>query len=177
MGTVNIDLTTGNKIQWPDKCAVCGAPASELAEASLTAAIALRYYVVALGWMDQTHSILYPVCNKHKFFCNLIDSPGRWGFISCFLFFIFVPTFVWICTILLIAVLFNIKGDDLFPISTLVAILSYGSTLFFFLYCALKKPLSVSKASETSITIKMRNQKFFKDFIKYNSGLLNNKVL
>ena len=171
MGTVTIDLASGNKVRWPNKCAFCGSPATKWAEASLTAATSLKYYGVALGWKEQTHSISYPVCEKHRFFCNLLNLPSKWGFINSFLFLILVPTFVWIGIVLLLSVLLGIKGDDLSSIMAVIAIISYGSTVFYFVYSAFKKPIRISGISGTLISLKINNNNFLRDFINYNKGL------
>ena len=176
MGSVSLDLASGKKVRWPNKCAFCDAPATRWAEASLTSATSLRYYVVALGWKEQTHSISYPVCKKHRVLCNLLNLPSKWGFINSFLFLVFVPTFFWIGIGLLLAVSLGIKGSDLSPISTIVAILTYGSTILFFVYCALRKPIRISGVSGTLIRLKMTNNNFFKEFINHNKSLFEMKL-
>lgn len=158
-------------MRWPNKCAFCNSPATKWAEASLTSATSLRYYVVSLGWKEQTHSISYPVCDKHRLFCNLLNLPSKWGFINSFLFLIFVPTIVWIGSVLLLSVLLGIKGNDLSPIMTVVAIISYGSTVSYFVYSAFKKPICISGINGTLISLKITNNNFFKEFIDYNKRL------
>lgn len=88
---LNLNLSSGQRVLWPDKCAFCGAKADAKAETSCSKVTGGRYYVVAFGWTTQTKSITYPVCLRHKRLFTFLSEPTKWTFLDTLLFLFAIP--------------------------------------------------------------------------------------
>lgn len=170
MRSTKLDVVFGQGIKWPQICVICGGTATEKSKASCTVTRNPRYYVIALGWTTQTYDVSFPVCHKHKLRCSILDYPSKIGFINSFLFVVFVPTFVWVASVFLVAWLLNLIGlrEIIDSISGAIAgwsaLFIYGSFFFFFFFSGLFKPVKISITKEDFIKIHIRNKDYMKAF-------------
>jgi len=162
-----LNLDAHSKVVWPQRCAVCGAPAQYKARASQTRATGF-YFVV---YTQQTHALQYPVCRKHRFLCALLDLPARWGFVGSFLAFVFVPTMIWILLILGVSLLTGLKGDSLNSYLTVTAVLAYGGMIGFFVYATKRKPVKIHAADKNTITLDILNERYALEFRQLNASV------
>lgn len=168
MNEVKLNLSSGNRIKWPNKCAFCGAKAEALANASCT--MATGYYIVA--WSQRTNAISYPVCRRHRLLCFFLDRPAKLGTVGSFLALIFIPGILWVAISLLISVLFGLKGDNLTPISNTFGAILFFAMVIFFIYAASRKPIKLIEIKKNVAKLEIFNADFFREFKLLNAEII-----
>ena len=88
---LKLNLSSDQRVKWPNKCAFCGAKADDRAEASLSRVTGASYYGVAFGWSTQSKSFVYPVCLRHKRLVSFLSQPTKLTFVNTLLFLFVVP--------------------------------------------------------------------------------------
>jgi hypothetical protein len=166
MGSLQLNLASEKKLHWPKSCAVCGAKAGAMAHTSISTPKNFKYYGVLLKWTENTLSVSFPVCRKHRIFCSVLDLPAKLGLINALLFMVFSPTILWISSSLLIswlASLTGLKGSAF--VGSFVSVSGfffYGSTVLLYLLAATIKPVRLSQADGNAVTLSVRNEDYFK---------------
>lgn len=166
MGSIQLNLASKEKLHWPKFCAVCGATADATANTSISTPKDFKYYGALLKWTENTLSVSFPVCRKHRIFCSLLDLPAKLGFITAFLFMVFAPTILWISSSLLISWLasfIGLKGSAFVgSFITASGFFFYGSTVLLYLLAATIKPVRLSQSDEKNVALSVRNEDYFK---------------
>jgi hypothetical protein len=166
MGSIQLNLASKEKLHWPKFCAVCGAKADATANTSISTPKDFKYYGALLKWTESTLSVSFPVCQKHRILCSLLDLPAKLGFITAFLFMVFAPGILWIASAILISWLAPLAGlkDGAFvgSFTTISGFFFYGSTALLYLLAATIKPVRLSQSDEKTVTLSVRNEDYFK---------------
>ena len=173
MNSAKIKLDHGEGIQWPNKCAMCGEVATHSASSSFTTLKNVGFYVVLVTLKHQTYSMLYPVCRKHRFLCNILDHPARESFVSLS-FFVAITTALLLgfSSILLtfafdyfgltfMSKIYEENGWKILGAAYFVASILYVSGIF--------KPVTISNVKDDSLVVSIKNKKFFNEFTSINS--------
>jgi len=172
MGSIQLNLASKEKLHWPKFCAVCGAKADTMASTSISTPKDFKYYGALLKWSENTLSVSFPVCRKHRKFCSLLDLPAKLGFITAFLSMIFAPTILWISSALLMswfAAFIGLKGSAFVgSFVTVSGFFFYGSTVLLYLLAATIKPVRLSQSDEKTVTLSVRNEDYFKSLQSLN---------
>ena len=178
---LKLDLSLGERILWPDKCALCGAKAEAKAKTNFSRVTGASYYGVAFGWSTQLKSFLYPVCRKHKSLCSLLGVPAKWTAVNTLLNFIIVPSFGILpaCLLMLFYETMGITATIGFWHILLGLVLSFPVLLFILmiLWKILSvgyNPIRITDASEHSISLCMPNKLFVHEFKKLNKDIIGN---
>jgi hypothetical protein len=172
MGSIQLNLASKEKLHWPKFCAVCGEKAESMSNTTISTPKDFKYYGVLLKWTENTLSVSFPVCRKHFLFCSLLDLPAKLGFITAFLFMIFVPTILWITALLLIIWLSSLAGlkDTAFigSFTTFFGFFFYGATALLYLLAATNKPVRLSNPDGKTVTLTVRNEAYFNSLQSLN---------
>ena len=171
MGSVKLCISENLRIKWPNQCAVCNNPSTDWATTSITNSTKFRYYVVAMSFTHQTHSLSYPVCKKHKRLCKLLDQPAKSSLLNNTLAFFFIVFIMWLILAFLFSSALNLIGleqrtrDSIEYWSGMSA---FGLVLFLMIYAMLYKPVKILNLNEQSMEIKIKNDKYFNYFKALN---------
>ena len=169
------------EIQWPTACAVCHAEADATATVSFERSTneKMKYWGV---WISVRYNIdrlkyRYPVCHKHKFLCNLLDAPSRWGKGGSLL--------VLCCAPIAMMVGFSILWNDVLtglgiPINSGVAWIIHMILLLatvaivpaYFLFCLLLKPVRIRAVDTMVVKLSFRSNDFSEDFERLNRRII-----
>ena len=178
---LKLNLSSGQRVQWPDKCAFCGAKAVAKAETSFSKVTGAGYYVVAFGWSTQSKSFLYPVCRKHKSLCSLLGVPSKWTAVNTLLYLIIVPSFGILpaCFLMLFYEMMGITATAGFWHILLGLVLSFPLLLFILmiLWKILSvgyNPIRITDATENSISLCVPNKVFVQEFKWLNADIIEN---
>lgn len=174
---LKLDLSSGQGVLWPDKCAFCGAKANTKAETSLSKVTGGRYYVVAFGWTTQTKSIIYPVCLRHKRFFTFLSEPTKWTFLDTLLFLFAIPLGIafGLAGVFILLEEFEVVNLGIFsfylPLS--VCFLLFIFIIIWKILSGVYKPIRVADATEHSIGLSMSNKVFAQEFKRLNKDIIN----
>jgi len=163
-----INLSTIQRLRWPNKCAYCGAEANGEAKTSFTMfAGELKYYVVAFGWTEHKYTISYPVCQKHNGFVYT-RMPSSTFVVNLFVFIMII-----LALIAFVAALWDIKGD-IFNYFVLVLATAFSGLMFFALFVSpfLLKPVRISPSGKTLAKVHIRNEDCLHEFCLLNRDII-----
>lgn len=167
MNTVKIKLERGEKIQWPNICAMCGNEATHTSSTSFTTTKDIGYYIVVITFKHETYSISYPVCRKHKLICNILDHPARESLMNNTLFVIIMTAILLGLSYFLPLIIFDSLG--LKYISKIYDEYCWGwvgliSFVLVILYVTgIFKPVKIS-IEDDSMIISIKNNNYFNKF-------------
>lgn len=156
---------SGDKIRWPNKCAYCGEIAEDEAPVSNTAAIA--FYGVA--YKEESFSMMYPVCKKHKRLCAILDWPASLGFINTSLLALILPMLLCLGLGLIFCSLTGLKGEIVSFFFLASGFFIYAGTFIYLVLTIIKKPIRIIRKENKPLVIKFNNKKFYRDFVLLNS--------
>ncbi len=168
MGVLKIDLSSSQRMRWPNKCPYCGEKADTEARTSLTVfAGELRYFVVAFGWTERKYTISYPVCRKHnKFVYTRMPSWGFWGNLFVFL-------MITLALPALVVALQYITSDVLKYLAAALAVAIYVFSFFcLFISPFILKPVRISPSGKGSAKLYIRNEGCFREYRILNQNIL-----
>lgn len=171
-GKFTVGISSAFRLRWPDRCAFCNSSATMLSESSLAAEFFHRYSRLGFGTKEEKFSVTYPVCDKHKAICDLLDMPSRVGLSTSFLVVAFVATGLWILFDIFVSVFSDflfIKQSFMASPVIVAAIIAYSSAFICLILCFLRRPVKLHLSKQGQIEIKIRNTQYFSDFIKLNS--------
>jgi len=162
MGSVLLGLN--QQIKWPNYCVLCNKEATDWSAASKTNLTNFKYYVVAVKYTTQTYNLTFPVCTKHKRLCDLLYKPFDFISLSGSLVFGLILWAIFFALFHLIFRLFGLETIAKDLIDILPVVLAVGFVLFYYVYAIFLHPVQIAYWSENSITISIRNKKYFNDF-------------
>ena len=162
MMSLQIASTRLEHLHWPAACAMCGAQADNHATASIVANQNYQYNGVQLRWTKHTSSILYPVCRKHRVLCRLINVLPRIGLFGL----VFLPAIA-VSVSMSFIVTFTDHVVDAYIIP--LAAIFYGSMVIFYVASIMLQPVHLSAIDDASLTIIIRNKKYFDAFRRLNA--------
>lgn len=165
MGSFKYNILTEN-LRWPAKCMFCGIHANHSARASISdiSDAGLTWYAI------RRRSIEYPVCQKHRFICFIMDLPERTRFVWSVLAFLPIVLTIVLREIMLIV---DIKHQT--GIMTYFIIICY---VFVFAYLFLSKrllPVMVSHDNNNVLKITIRNNNRYIEVMSMNMDRIYSK--
>jgi hypothetical protein len=167
MGSIRLNLSCGGSLRWPQLCSVCGNTATDHAKASRTVLTGFNYYVIAVGWTTQTHSISFPVCHKHKILCSILDFPSTEGFTYRLFAAMGVSAVVALILLLILSLTGLNKISNDAESLWLLWITSFLSICFFF-FGEFLKPIRILNNKNNIIKIFIKNKAYKKAFMLLN---------
>jgi hypothetical protein len=162
MGTVVLGLN--KQIKWPNYCVICNKEATDCSAANKTNLTKIQYYLVALSYTTKSHTLMYPVCAKHKTLCDLLYKPLSGITIVGSIVIGIILWAIFFALIYIILIPFGLETAAKDVISPLSAVFAIGSVSFYFIYAIFFPPVGIRHLSEYSVEISIRNEKYFNDF-------------
>lgn len=170
MQSIRIDQLRNTRLSWPALCAMCNAPAEAEATASTLTNENYRFRVVYVKWAERTLSVSYPVCWRHRLWCNLLDRPARWGFINASLYLVVIPLIVTLLLGGLTALVFGFKGETADRYFSILGALLLFTMLAFYVVVRMTKPVRLSGLEKGALIISIRNHDYFRKFKDLNGA-------
>lgn len=178
MGRISLNLKSGQKVTWPNKCAICNANSSDWANAHLSKVTSLKYYTVAFGWTTQTQTISYPVCIKHKLLCSFLGKPSQWTFTDTLLYLILIPAgslMLFVCPLALLSEFTNLNiGAFWIYLAFYISGLSFLFIAIWLIISSVYNPVKIIDAKEKSIRLFFKNKEFLQKFKNLNKNIILN---
>lgn len=170
--TLRIGLSSIHKLNWPDRCALCGSVATRSSGSSFWPELIPLYQGIGSEWEKRRVFVPYPVCNKHKLLCDLLDIPSKLGIVTSLLAIFFMATGLWILidiAITMVSELFKIEGSLTSYVLPIGAIFICSMITFYFLACYRFKPVAVRQSESATILINIRNKSIYIELRRLNS--------
>ena len=138
-------------LKWDSRCVMCNREAVGEADASIVIPynFDFLFYFPYVTWKSDEFSISYPVCARHRAWCDFLDWPARIGWILCSLCWLFVPIFTFVLTAILLAS----PTLPYYKIAALIAIVFWVFMTFWLMSALLFKPVRLSKPSKSHVVL------------------------
>jgi hypothetical protein len=158
VGSFQYNLLAEN-LRWPTKCMFCGTEAKHAARASISdiSDSGLTSYTI------RRRSIEYPVCQKHRFICFILDLPERIRFVWTVLAFLPIALAIALKKIMLM-----LDMEHQIQIMTYFVIIGY---VLVFAYLFLSKrflPVRVSHVNSNVLKVTIRNNNRYLEVMSMN---------
>lgn len=171
---------TRSGICWPTACAVCHAEADDTATVSFERSTNERFaywgFWISVRFNVDRLKYHYPVCHKHRFLCNLLDAPSRWGKGGSFLVFCSTPFAMMVVSFLWDVVLTGLGIPNNSGVAWIIRMILLVSPLVivpgYFIFCLLLKPVRIRSIDAMLVRLSFRSNDFGDDFERLNRQII-----